>query len=86
MALEGPPAKKRLLAAGQGAEEGDVETALLLSVSRTHGLLEAAYSAGCLCGLDREDLQTYIQLNQSRLPSPSRPALPPPASQGHQRH
>ena len=94
MACEEPPAKKRLLDTGQGdctlgsppEEESDnhLESSLLNSVGQIHEKLEECFSQNCLCGVPHEDIETYIQLNQTRLPSPSSPALDPVNSKGKQ--
>ena len=65
-------------------EERDnlIESSLLISVSQIHEKLEECFSQNCLCGVLHEDIETYIQLNQTRLPSPSSPALDPVNSKG----
>jgi len=78
MASEGPPPKKQALDTGQGLGQGSsssqdtdrsLESSLLDSVSLIHQKLELCLSHSCLCSVQENEVQTYVSLCQTRLPT-----------------
>eukprot|EP00092_Neocalanus_flemingeri_P003372 GFUD01003612.1.p1 GENE.GFUD01003612.1~~GFUD01003612.1.p1 ORF type:complete len:667 (+),score=155.84 GFUD01003612.1:269-2269(+) len=67
-----PACKKRLLDTGQlvinKPESENLQECLQSSINRLHLKIEDCYPQKCLCGVSVEDLETYIQLNQTKLP------------------
>lgn len=72
MSSDEPACKKRLLDSGQAVINEPVtenlQQCLEASINRLHLKIEDSYPLKCLCGVPGEDLQTYIQLNQTKLP------------------
>lgn len=72
MSSDEPACKKRLLDSGQAVINEPVsenlQQCLEESINRLHLKIEDSYPLKCLCGVPGEDLQTYIQLNQTKLP------------------
>lgn len=71
MSLDEPACKKRLLDTGQSnlktSESENLQECLEETVNGLHLKIESCYPLKCLCGVQGEDLQTYIQLSQAKL-------------------
>jgi len=92
MALEEPPCKKQALDTGQGfgqnnstSQDADksLERSLLGSVTNIHQKLELCLSQNCLCSVEDDEVQTYISLCQTRLPTNTAGSSPGPNTPGH---
>jgi len=72
MSSDEPACKKRLLDTGQividEPKSENLQGCLQTSIDRLHLKIEDCYPQKCLCGVSGEDLETYIQLNQTNLP------------------
>jgi len=72
MSSDEPACKKRLLDTAQTVilepVSENLQECLEASINRLHLKIEDSYPLKCLCGVPGEDLQTYIQLNQTKLP------------------
>lgn len=65
-----PPTKRRLLSSGETAAIGpSLNSCVEDSITRLHESIETCFSRGCLCPVQDEDIETYIQLCQLKLPT-----------------
>jgi len=67
MSTDEPACKKRLIEIVDQKSE-NLQECLQTSLDRLHHKIEDCYPLKCLCGVSGEDLETYIQLNQTKLP------------------
>jgi len=71
MTSEEPAFKKRLLDTGQDIPQDkkakNLHHCIETTVNILHSKIEECYPLQCLCSISGEDLQTYIQLNQTTL-------------------
>jgi len=72
MSQDEPACKKRLLDTGQSMinvpNSENLQECLEDTINRLYLKIEECYPKKCLCGVPGEDLQTYIQLSQTKLP------------------
>jgi len=65
-----PPTKRRLLVSGESVASGpSVDCNVSDSITRLHESIETCFIQGCLCPVQDDELETYIQLCQLKLPT-----------------